>query len=101
MTQNKRLRVHYSDYVKHMTYEYLTLPEEQQSEITRQNSEAVRNVVKGLSDIERDIVTKVYLYRFTMEGVEAVSRETGMLIETVYSVLRAYEKLVAKERGLI
>lgn len=96
----KRMRIHYSDYVKHMMYCYITRAESLDT-VTCNNNKCVENVLNGLSEIEKDILFKIYSYRVTAEGIEKVATDTGMMVETLYGIVRVFEKKVARERGLI
>lgn len=98
----KRMRVYYSDYVKHMMYEFLTKDQaEELTDVQKQNNEVIKKVISEMSEIEKNILYKVYMHRQTIDGVTAASSESGMMIETLYGIVRTFEKKVAKERGLI
>ena len=99
------MRAHYSDYARHITRQYIALKDtkDELDDVTEHNVEVVSRVFNSLSDIEKEIVLKVYRCRATEinNGVVAVSSETGMMQDSIRSIMRAYERKVAIERGLI
>lgn len=99
------MRPHYSDYAKHITRQYIALrdTEETLDDVTKHNVETVSRVFTSLSEVEKDIILKVYRYRVNemQLGVAEVTKETGMLPESIRSIMRVYERKLAIERGLI
>lgn len=99
------MRPHYSDYAKHITRQFIALKDtnEDLDDVTRNNVDVVRRVFISLSSVEQDIVYRVYSYRVNEMslGVAEVARETGMMPESIRSIMRVYERKLAEERGLI
>ena len=99
------MRPHYSDYMKHITRQYIALQDtdEKLDDVTENNVSAVRRVFSSLSEVEKEIIYKVYSYRVNdmQTGVADVASETGMMQESIRSIMRVYERRLAEERGLI
>ena len=98
-------RPFYSEYVRHCIRFYARNPNKPRffkSEVDENNWYACHRAIEHYSDRDKDIILKVYGWYDTLaDNVFEVAKAYGIDQNIIWDMLKDFERVVAKKRGLI